>query len=61
LVKKLRIGGSWTAYSRKGWNDRKFLEALQYFVASNITWRALPEKNLLDIDAIDLTEMVATR
>src|SRR5271163_1378241 len=28
----------------KGRNDRKFLEALQYFVVHNITWRALPEK-----------------
>jgi transposase len=26
----------------KGRNDRKFLEALQYFVVHNITWRALP-------------------
>src|SRR5271165_7325839 len=25
-----------------GRNDRKFLEALQYFVVHNITWRALP-------------------
>ena len=25
-------------------NDRKFLEALQYFVVHNITWRTLPEK-----------------
>ena len=25
----------------KGRNDRKFLEALQYFVVHNITWRAL--------------------
>src|SRR5277367_6930092 len=24
--------------------DRKFLEALQYFVVHNITWRALPKK-----------------
>jgi hypothetical protein len=23
-------------------DDRKFLEALQYFVVHNITWRALP-------------------
>ena len=28
----------------KGQNDRKFLEALHYFVVHNITWRALPEK-----------------
>jgi transposase len=28
----------------KGRNDRRFLEALQYFVVHNITWRALPEK-----------------
>ena len=28
----------------KGRNDRKFLEALHYFVVHNITWRALPEK-----------------
>ena len=28
----------------KGRNDRQFLEALQYFVVHNITWRALPEK-----------------
>jgi transposase len=27
-----------------GRNDRKVLEALQYFVVHNITWRALPEK-----------------
>ena len=26
----------------KGQDDRKFLEALHYFVAHNITWRALP-------------------
>jgi transposase len=28
----------------KGRNDRKFLEALHYFVVHNTTWRALPEK-----------------
>ena len=28
----------------KGRDDRKFLEALQYFVVHNITWRALPQK-----------------
>src|ERR1700693_5010675 len=28
----------------KGLDDRKFLEALHYFVVHNITWRALPEK-----------------
>ena len=28
----------------KGRDDRRFLEALQYFVVHNITWRALPEK-----------------
>src|SRR5271165_1869416 len=28
----------------KGQDDRKFLEALHYFVVHNITWRALPEK-----------------
>jgi transposase len=28
----------------KGRDDRTFLEALQYFVVHNITWRALPEK-----------------
>src|SRR3979490_1771743 len=28
----------------KGRNDRKFLEALHYFVVHNITWRALPEQ-----------------
>jgi transposase len=28
----------------KGRNDRKFLEALQYFVVHNITWRALPRE-----------------
>ena len=28
----------------KGRNDRRFLEALHYFVVHNITWRALPEK-----------------
>src|SRR5437660_5962835 len=28
----------------KGRNDRKFLEALHYFVVHNITWRALPEE-----------------
>jgi transposase len=27
----------------KGRDDRKFLEALHYFVVHNITWRALPE------------------
>jgi transposase len=26
----------------KGRNDRRFLEALHYFCAHNITWRALP-------------------
>ena len=26
----------------KGRNDRRFLEALHYFVIHNITWRALP-------------------
>ena len=28
----------------KGQDDRRFLEALHYFVVHNITWRALPEK-----------------
>jgi transposase len=28
----------------KGRDDRKFLEALHYFVFHNITWRALPER-----------------
>ena len=28
----------------KGRDDRTFLEALQYFVVHNITWRALPER-----------------
>jgi len=28
----------------KGRDDRKFLEALHYFVVHNITWRALPEQ-----------------
>jgi transposase len=28
----------------KGRDDRKFLEALQYFAHHNVTWRALPEK-----------------
>ena len=28
----------------KGRDDRKFLEALHYFVVHNITWRALPER-----------------
>ena len=28
----------------KGRDDRRFLEALHYFVVHNITWRALPEK-----------------
>jgi transposase len=28
----------------KGRDDRKFLEALQYFVVHNITWRALPRR-----------------
>jgi transposase len=28
----------------KGPDDRTFLEALQYFVVHNITWRALPER-----------------
>ena len=27
----------------KGRDDRKFLEALHYFVVHNITWRALPD------------------
>ena len=30
--------------SDKGRDDRRFLEALHYFVVHNITWRALPEK-----------------
>jgi transposase len=28
----------------KGRDDRRFLEALHYFVVHNITWRVLPEK-----------------
>ena len=28
----------------KGRDDRKFLEALQYFAVHNITWRALPRE-----------------
>jgi transposase len=28
----------------KGRDDRKFLEALHYFVVHNITWRALPKE-----------------
>ena len=28
----------------KGRDDRKFLEALQYFAVHNITWRALPRR-----------------
>ena len=28
----------------KGWDDRKFWKALQYFAVHNITWRALPSK-----------------
>ena len=28
----------------KGRNDRRFLEALHYFVVHNITWRALPKE-----------------
>ena len=28
----------------KGYNDRRFLEALHYFTVHNITWRALPER-----------------
>jgi len=28
----------------KGRDDRKFLEALHYFVVHNVTWRALPEQ-----------------
>jgi transposase len=28
----------------KGRDDRKFLEALQYFAVHNITWRALPSE-----------------
>jgi transposase len=28
----------------KGRDDRKFLEALQYFAVHNITWRALPRQ-----------------
>src|SRR6478672_4797940 len=46
-----RIGRLYCGCSRhrgrggdKGRNDRKFLEALHYFVVHNITWRALPEK-----------------
>ena len=31
----------------KGRNDRKFLEALHYFVVHNITWRALPENSAI--------------
>jgi transposase len=29
----------------KGRDDRKFLEALRYFVVHNITWRALPAQS----------------
>ena len=45
-----RIGRLYCGCSRyrgrgdKGRSDRKFLEALHYFVVHNITWCALPEK-----------------
>ena len=35
---------SWSRRGDKGRDDRRFLEALHYFVVHNITWRALPEK-----------------
>ena len=38
------VRGIAVARGDKGRNDRKFLEALHYFVVHNITWRALPEK-----------------
>jgi transposase len=36
------FGASRSRRGDKGWDDRKFLEALHYFVVHNITWRALP-------------------
>jgi transposase len=38
------VRGIALAARRQGPNDRKFLEALHYFLVHNITWRALPEK-----------------
>src|SRR5271167_3103978 len=38
------FGASCSRRGDKGRDDRKFLEALQYFVVHNITWRALPER-----------------
>ena len=38
------FGASRSRRGDKGRDDRKFLEALHYFVVHNITWRALPEK-----------------
>jgi hypothetical protein len=35
---------SWSRRGDKGRDDRRFLEALNYFLVHNITWRALPEK-----------------
>src|SRR5215470_8520573 len=40
----LRVFASRARRGDKGRNDRKFLEALHYFVVHTITWRALPEK-----------------
>jgi transposase len=36
------FGASRSRRGDKGRDDRKFLEALDYFVVHNITWRALP-------------------
>ena len=36
------FGASRSRRGDKGRDDRKFLEALHYFVVHNITWRALP-------------------
>ena len=38
------FGASRSRRGDKGRDDRKFLEALHYFVVHNITWRALPAK-----------------
>jgi transposase len=38
------FGASRSRRGDKGRDDRKFLEALHYFVVHNITWRALPAR-----------------
>jgi transposase len=38
------FGASRSRRGDKGRDDRKFLEALHYFVVHNITWRALPSQ-----------------